>query len=133
MLPCRPGAPHHFSSLARRAQGHGVRWISVPADLIGCAIALRSYQTLRFFPLQEAVWRALVRHPESITRLARTFRSTRTRRRREQYMPLVAFCLRHFSADFIICTCEFEFRQAQEQSCEVRSRDLRRLMSDKLG
>jgi hypothetical protein len=28
-------------------------------------------------------------------------------------MPLVAFCLRHFSADFIICTCEFEFRQAQ--------------------
>src|ERR1700682_5361916 len=39
----------------------------------------------------------------TITRLARTFRSTRTRRRREQYMPpLVAFCLRHFSADFII-------------------------------
>jgi integrase len=28
-------------------------------------------------------------------------------------MPLVAFCLRHFLADFIICTCEFEFRQAQ--------------------
>jgi hypothetical protein len=28
-------------------------------------------------------------------------------------MPLVAFCLSHFSADFIICTCEFEFRQAQ--------------------
>src|SRR5882762_6559938 len=49
----------------------------------------------------------------TITRLARTFRSTRTRHRREQYMPLVAFCLRHFSADFIICTCEFEFRQAQ--------------------
>src|SRR5258708_7341580 len=48
----------------------------------------------------------------TITRLARTFRSTRTRHRREQYMPLVAFCLRHFSADFIICTCEFEFRQA---------------------
>ena len=46
----------------------------------------------------------------TITRLARTFRSTRTRRRREQYMPLVAFCLRHFSADFIICTCECEFR-----------------------
>jgi hypothetical protein len=37
-------------------------------------------------------------------------------RRREQYMPLVAFCLRHFSADFIICTCEFEFRQAQQSS-----------------
>src|SRR5258708_25605024 len=49
----------------------------------------------------------------TITRLARTFRSTRTRRRREQYMPLVAFCLCHFLADFIICTCEFEFRQAQ--------------------
>ena len=29
-------------------------------------------------------------------------------------MPLVTFCLRHFSADFIIFTCEFEFRQAQE-------------------
>jgi hypothetical protein len=28
---------------------------------------------------------------------------------------LVAFCLRHFSADFIICTCEFDFRQAQPQ------------------
>src|ERR1700720_2125460 len=48
----------------------------------------------------------------TITRLARTFRSTRTRRRREQYMLLAAFCLCHFSADFIICTCEFEFRQA---------------------
>ena len=42
-----------------------------------------------------------------------TFRSTRTRRRREQYMPLVASCLRHFLADFIICMCEFDFRQAQ--------------------
>ena len=51
----------------------------------------------------------------SYARLARTFRSTRTRHRREQYMPLVAFCLRHFSADFIICTCEFEFRQAQRR------------------
>jgi hypothetical protein len=49
----------------------------------------------------------------TITRLARTFQSTRTRRRREQYMPLVAFCLRHFLADFIICMCEFDFRQAQ--------------------
>jgi hypothetical protein len=28
-------------------------------------------------------------------------------------MPLVAFYLRHFSADFIICMCEFDFRQAQ--------------------
>jgi hypothetical protein len=26
---------------------------------------------------------------------------------------LVAFCLRHFLADFIICMCEFDFRQAQ--------------------
>src|SRR5467141_2249285 len=49
----------------------------------------------------------------TITPHARTFRSTRTRHRRERYMPLVAFCLRHFSADFIICTCEFDFRQAQ--------------------
>jgi hypothetical protein len=51
--------------------------------------------------------------PRCITRLARTFQSTRTRRRREQYMPLVAFCLRHFLGDFIICMCEFDFRQAQ--------------------
>jgi hypothetical protein len=28
-------------------------------------------------------------------------------------MPLVAFCLSHFLADFIICMCEFDFRQAQ--------------------
>jgi hypothetical protein len=28
-------------------------------------------------------------------------------------MPLVAFCLRQFLADFIICMCEFDFRQAQ--------------------
>src|ERR1700738_1006995 len=48
----------------------------------------------------------------TITRLARTFQSTRTRRRREQYTPLVAFCLRHFLADFIICMCECDFRQA---------------------
>jgi hypothetical protein len=39
----------------------------------------------------------------TITRLARTFQSTRTRRCREQYMPLVTFCLRHFLADSIIC------------------------------
>jgi hypothetical protein len=58
-----------------------------------------------------------------ITRLARTFQSTRTRRRREQYMPLVAFCLRHFLADFIICMCEFDFRQAQ-RAYRVHSRDL---------
>ena len=44
--------------------------------------------------------------------LWRTFQSTRTRRRREQYIPLVAFCLLHFLADFIICMCEFDFRQA---------------------
>jgi len=41
-----------------------------------------------------------------ITRLARTFQSARTHRRRKQYMPLVAFCLRHFLA-------ERDFRQAQ--------------------
>jgi hypothetical protein len=33
------------------------------------------------------------------TVLWRTFQSTRTRRRREQYIPLVAFCLLHFLAD----------------------------------
>ena len=35
------------------------------------------------------------------------------RRRREQYIPLVALCLRHFLADSIICMCVFDFRQAQ--------------------
>jgi hypothetical protein len=45
----------------------------------------------------------------SITRLARTFQSTRRRRRREQYMPLVA----KFLANFITCMCEFDFRKAQ--------------------
>jgi hypothetical protein len=58
--------------------------------------------------------------PRCTTRLARTFQSTRTRRRREQYMPLVAFCLRHFLADFIICMCEFDFRQAQEVATSRR-------------
>ena len=39
---------------------------------------------------------------------------------RKQYIPLVAFCLRHFLADLIICMCEFDFRQAQrEQSALV--------------
>src|SRR3982074_881244 len=47
------------------------------------------------------------------TRLARTFQSTRKRRRREQYLPWGAFYPRHFSADFIICMCVFDFRQAQ--------------------
>jgi hypothetical protein len=51
----------------------------------------------------------------TITRLARTFQSTRMRRRREQYIPLVAFCLRHFLADSIICMCVFDFRQAQSK------------------
>jgi hypothetical protein len=57
----------------------------------------------------------------TITRLARTFQSTRTRRRREQYIPLVAFCLRHFLADFIICMCEFDFRQAHPscRPCQI--------------
>src|SRR5882757_6749935 len=52
----------------------------------------------------------------TITRLARTFQSTRTRRCREQYMPLVTFCLRHFLADSIICMYVFDFRQAQVHS-----------------
>src|ERR1700693_6169606 len=52
----------------------------------------------------------------TITRLARTFQSTRTRRRRERYMPLVALCLRHFLADSIICVYVFDFRQAQDRN-----------------
>src|SRR5260221_12766008 len=79
----------------------------------------------------------------TITRLARTFRSTRTRRRREQYMPLVTFCLRHFLADSIICMYVFDFRQAQrdrppgigdgnktsERSCSVSAGHLAKLAS----
>jgi hypothetical protein len=48
----------------------------------------------------------------TIARLAHTFQSTRTRRCREQYMPLVTFCPRHFLADSIICMYVFDFRQA---------------------
>ena len=55
------------------------------------------------------------------TRLARTCRSTRTRRCREQYVPLVAFWLRQFSADSIICMCEFDFRQTQVSRRHSRS------------
>src|SRR3984885_1446487 len=74
----------------------------------------------------------------TITRLARTFQSTRTRRRREQYMPLVAFCLSHFSADFIICMCEFDFRQAHVSRISTIRRALRlrydgECLSDRLG
>jgi len=33
-------------------------------------------------------------------------------------MPLAALCTRHSSADFTICMCEFDFRQAQaKESC----------------
>jgi hypothetical protein len=56
----------------------------------------------------------------------RTFQSTRTRRRREQYMPLVAFRLSHFLADVIICMCEFDFRQAQRFSRYQLTRSPRR-------
>ena len=54
------------------------------------------------------------RHLRHLLRSYATYYITRLKRhRRDQYMPLAAFCLRHFSADFIICTCECEFRQAQ--------------------
>src|SRR4030088_43240 len=66
----------------------------------------------------------------TITRLARTSQSTRTRRCREQYMPLVALCPRHFLADSIICMCVFDFRQAHPlklsdaQSQVIRERSI---------
>src|SRR5215472_4253910 len=56
----------------------------------------------------------------TVTRLARTFQSRRTRRCREQYMPLVTFCLRHFLADSIICMYVFDFRQASPASSAPR-------------
>ena len=69
----------------------------------------KSPQRLTFSSIDRRVFAGLYRLAPGV----RTFQSTRTRRRREQYMPLVAFCLRHFLADFIICMCEFDFRQAQ--------------------
>jgi hypothetical protein len=48
-------------------------------------------------------------------------------------MPLGAFCLSHFLADFIICICVFDFRQAREAFDEVLDRLLeakRRLSRD---
>src|ERR1700681_3893862 len=49
----------------------------------------------------------------TITRLARTFQSTRTRRCRALFMPLAALCRRHSSADFTTNMSEFDFQQAQ--------------------
>src|SRR5882757_7414299 len=70
----------------------------------------------------------------TITRLARTFRSTRTRRRRERYMPLVAFCLRHFLADSIMCMYVFDFRQAQlVQDLYTASKDNQAFLHARLG
>ena len=60
----------------------------------------------------------------TITRLARTFQSTRTRRCREQYMPLVALCQRHFLADSIIYMCVFDFRQAQPNDAARRGKTI---------
>src|SRR5258708_22016059 len=40
------------------------------------------------------------------TRLARTFHVTKTRSRRDQYIPLAAYLLRQLSADCIICAFE---------------------------
>ena len=48
-------------------------------------------------------------------RLGHICRSTRMRRHREQYMPLVALCRRHFSADFITNMSECDFRQAHRR------------------
>jgi hypothetical protein len=41
-------------------------------------------------------------------------------------MPLGAFYLRHFSADFIICMCVFDFRQAQGSRVKIRSAGTRK-------
>src|SRR5215469_3545637 len=61
----------------------------------------------------------------TITRLAHTFQSTRTRRCREQYMPLVTFCPRHFLADSIICMYVFDFRQAHHSLRHMPSLDVK--------
>src|ERR1700704_1532235 len=45
-------------------------------------------------------------------RLGRICRSTRMRRHRALFIPLVALCRRHFSVDFITNMSEFDFRQA---------------------
>jgi hypothetical protein len=36
-------------------------------------------------------------------------------------MPLVAFCLSHFLADFIIYMCVFDFRQAQPSTASTEA------------
>src|ERR1700730_17086503 len=53
------------------------------------AIETNEHQSVGIFAICCDLTRA------TITRLARTFQSTRTRRCREQYMPLVVFCLSH--------------------------------------
>ena len=45
--------------------------------------------------------------------VGRICRSTRMRRHRALFMPLIALCRRHFSADFTTNMSEFNFRQAQ--------------------
>ena len=84
------------------------------ASLVGCPMNANSATKPRMMPIKNLAKNGPVGvlKPRCITRLARTFRSTRTRRRRERYMPLVAFYLSHFLADFIICICVFDFRQA---------------------
>src|ERR1700731_3047552 len=83
------------------------------ASLVGCPMNANSATKPRMMPIKNLAKNGPVGvlKPRCITRLAPTFQSTRTRRRRERYMPLVALCLRHFLADFIICMCEFDFRQ----------------------
>jgi hypothetical protein len=45
-------------------------------------------------------------------------------------MPLVAFCLSHFLADFIICTCVFDFRQAPGALPPFHTTQIRDISSD---
>jgi hypothetical protein len=45
-------------------------------------------------------------------------------------MPVVAFCLRHFLADFIICMCEFDFRQVQVSRHPFLAREIPAHLAD---
>ena len=97
------------SSATRRCASHHI----APQRLSRWGSPAARARLARTVPLKRLWLRdGHVKRNTKFTVLWRTFQSTRTRRRREQYIPLVSFCLRHFLADFIICMCEFDFRQA---------------------
>src|SRR5258708_4817135 len=97
------GQPHRD----RRGRMDIVKGRSVRSDAIAWTMLSCSGSGI------SAICFALTR-PTTI-RLGRICRSTRMRRHRALFIPLVALCRRHFSVDFITNMSEFDFRQAQLQ------------------